>query len=318
MRYAVAIIVIIIIIALGGYGLYAGWFFGGEDSTYTATSSQATTTESQNTNEADQEEGTSKENQAETGTERPDQEVIGTSVNGNEITAHHFGNGQDEILFVGGIHGAYEWNTTLVAYELMDYLETDTSVIPDSVTVTVIPALNPDGLQKVIDTTGRFSQADVPSKNETVPGRFNGNNVDLNRNFDCNWQSEGTWRDQTVDGGDQPFSEPESQALRDYVQNNSISAAVIWYSAAGEVIASSCGDAIGQNTRDLVNAYASASGYAPKDSFDYYTLTGDAADWLAKQNIPAISVLLSNHEDVEWSENKAGIQAILESYDTDQ
>src|SRR3989344_400367 len=70
--------------------------------------------------------------------------VIGTSVEGREIIAYHFGEGDTEIIFVGGIHGGYSWNTTLVARRLMDYLmeERATSVIPANVKVTVIPVLN--------------------------------------------------------------------------------------------------------------------------------------------------------------------------------
>jgi hypothetical protein len=37
-------------------------------------------------------------------------------------------------------------------------------------------------------------------------------------------------------------------------------------------------------------------------------------NWLAKENIPAISVLLTNHSDIEWTKNKAGIEAILSHY----
>jgi murein tripeptide amidase MpaA len=67
----------------------------------------------------------------------------------NPITAYHYGTGDKEILFVGGIHGGYEWNTALVAYQLMDYLKANPNVIPKNVKVTVIPVLNPDGLIKL-------------------------------------------------------------------------------------------------------------------------------------------------------------------------
>src|SRR3989344_3845656 len=50
------------------------------------------------------------------------QEQIGTSTQGRAIMAYHFGEGGTELLFVGGIHGGYSWDTALVAYELMDYL----------------------------------------------------------------------------------------------------------------------------------------------------------------------------------------------------
>jgi hypothetical protein len=37
-------------------------------------------------------------------------------------------------------------------------------------------------------------------------------------------------------------------------------------------------------------------------------------NWLAKNNIPAISVLLSTHTDVEWDKNLSGIKALLQYY----
>ena len=49
--------------------------------------------------------------------------------------------------------------------------------------------------------------------------------------------------------------------------------------------------------------------------FDFYEVNGDMTNWLAKNNIPAISVLLSTHENIEWSKNKAGIEALLKHYD---
>ena len=127
--------------------------------------------------------------------------IIGASVEGRDITAYHYGEGDTQLWFVGGIHGGYSWNTALVAYEMMDYLEENPNVIPDNVEVTVIPVLNPDGQNKVVGSAGRFTKADVPSsQNLRIPGRFNTNNVDLNRNFDCDWQSTGTWQNRTVDG----------------------------------------------------------------------------------------------------------------------
>jgi hypothetical protein len=53
----------------------------------------------------------------------PGEEVIGKSAQGRNITAYHYGTGSDEILFIGGIHGGYEWNTALVAYQAMDYFD---------------------------------------------------------------------------------------------------------------------------------------------------------------------------------------------------
>lgn len=240
---------------------------------------------------------------------------IGDSVEDRPITAYHYGTGNTEVLFVGGIHGGYSWNTAKVAYELMAYLETNPTVIPNDVRVTVIPVLNPDGLTKVYTDTTSFTRISRTLTDATkIASRFNAQGVDLNRNFDCDWQSKGTWQNKAVSGGNKVFSEPESQALRDYVATHKIAGAVVWYSAAGGVYASTCHSDILPKTSEMVQTFAKASGYPAHESFDYYEITGDAVNWLAKNDIPAISVLLTTHDDTEWEKNKAGITALLNSF----
>lgn len=241
--------------------------------------------------------------------------VIGKSVEGRDITAYNYGTGGTKLLFVGGIHGGYEWNTVLLAYQLMDYLKANPTVIPKNIQVTVIPVLNPDGLNKVVGTAGRFTVADVSaSQSVTIAGRFNAKNVDLSRNFDCDWQAEGVWQNRAVSGGTAAFSEPESQALKNYVETNKLAAAVVWYSAADGVFASHCGGAVAAETTRLTGVYAQASGYPPFNEFTAYKVTGDAVNWLAKENIPAISVLLVNHTDTDWDKNLTGVKAMLNLY----
>lgn len=303
MKKLIIILIVVILAGIGGYFLFqnfANLTDAPKDLGTTTDTTQATTTESANA----------------TKDENKDMSVIGTSVEGREITAYHFGTGDTELLFVGGIHGGYEWNTALVAYELVDYLKENPNVVPESVQVTVIPVLNPDGLNKVVTTTGgRFAPEDVsPSIEKQVSGRFNGNTVDLNRNFDCDWQAAGKWQTKTVSGGITAFSEPESQAIKEYVKTRKPDAAIVWYSAAGGVFASNCHNGVLSETRTLVSTYAKASGYPAYESFDFYEITGDMVNWLAKENIPAISVLLSTHTDVEWAKNQAGIKALLEYY----
>lgn len=240
--------------------------------------------------------------------------VIGVSAEGNDITAYHYGSGEKEVLFIGGIHAGYSWNTVLVAYELMDYLDAPNRV-PEGVKVTVIPTLNPDGQDAVIGTTGQFTQAAVPADAaKTIAGRFNGNGVDLNRNFDCDWQSEGVWQNKKVSGGSAAFSEPESAALRDYVVKNKPAGVVAYYAAAGGVYASSCHNGVSADTSALTKVYADASGYGAHEEFDFYEVTGDMVNWFAKQGVPAISILLSDHTNVEWSQNQKGIEAVLKHY----
>ena len=188
-----------------------------------------------------------------------EESVIGKSVDGRDIIAYRYGAGDTEILFVGGIHGGYSWNTELVAYEAMDYLKANPTVIPANIKVTVIPVLNPDGLYKVIGKVGRFTAEDVPSSQAVqTSGRFNANKVDLNRNFDCGWQSDAKWQSATVSGGSSVFSEPESLAIKNYIETQKPKAAVIWYSAAGGVYSSNCNGSIIPQTGAIANIYSKA------------------------------------------------------------
>lgn len=245
-----------------------------------------------------------------------DTTVIGTSVQGRDIVAYHYGAGEKELLFIGGIHGGYEWNTVLVAREAMDYFKANPEIIPDAVRVTVIPLLNPDGLNKVIGTsTLEFTSKDVSKSTAVVEsGRFNANNVDLNRNFDCDWKAEAKWQNKDVSGGTAPFSEPETQAIKNYVEKSTPTAIVTWYSAAGGVFASNCYGGVLDETKAITKVFADASKYRAYDNFDFYEITGDMVNWFAKMKIPAISVLLTNHTDTEWTKNQAGIKALLMHY----
>ena len=246
----------------------------------------------------------------------PKTEVVGTSVQGRAITAYTFGSGPRHLLFVGGIHGGYEWNSVLLAYQFIDYFTDNPGAVPASLTVTIIPAANPDGVYKVVGKEGRFTPAEV-STNAVVAasGRFNANNIDLNRNFDCKWQPNSTWRSEVVGAGSAPFSEPEAQAVRDFVLRHLPDAVVFWHSQANAVYASECEAGVLPNTLVVMNAYASAAGYQAVDSFDAYEVTGDAEGWLASIGIPAITVELATHESVEWERNFAGVKALFELFD---
>ncbi len=245
--------------------------------------------------------------------ERAATETIGTSVSGTAITAYHFGRGDRELLLIGGIHGGYSWNTAALAYDLIAWLDKNPSAIPDDVSVTVIPVLNPDGLSKVTSATSTFTAANVTgTATARTESRFNANNVDLNRNFDCEWKTSGTWQSKTVSGGSAPFSEPETKALRDYVAKYEPSAVIAWYSAAGGVYASRCSDSTMPATLTLMQRFADAAQYTAHEEFDYYEITGDMVNWFAKNEIPAISVLLTTHEVTELAKNQAGVTAVLE------
>ena len=138
--------------------------------------------------------------------------------------------------------------------------------------------------------------------------------MDLNRNFDCDWQTTATWQNKAVSGGNAVFSEPESLAVKNYIEAKNPKAVIVYYSAAGGVFSSNCHNGVLPETNSLTNTYAKASGYPAYEEFNFYEITGDMVNWLAKKNIPSISVLLTNHKDTEWTKNLAGVKAILNFY----
>lgn len=298
MKKTIIVLIILIILGVGAYFVIK----------HSSNTSPTETTDVTTTNPTPN--ATTTQNQA-----SKDMTVIGQSVQGNDITAYHYGTGATNVLIVGGMHGGYEWNTALLANQLMDYFKANPNVIPKNIRVTIIPALNPDGLKKVVGTTGAFTADDVSQSDAVVvSGRFNANNVDLNRNFDCDWKRTGVWQDQPVSGGTSAFSEPESAALEKYVETNRPDAVIALFSSAGGVYSSSCGDGISAETTAFTNAYAKASGYPAHKTFDSYETSGDMTNWLAKNSIPAISVLLTNHTDTEFDKNLAGMKALFDQF----
>ncbi len=246
----------------------------------------------------------------------PKHEVIGKSVEQRPIEAFTYGNGKTHILFVGGMHGGYEWNSVLLAYQFIDYLSTYPDFIKKNMTVTVIPSANPDGVYKIVGKEGRFAITDISSDISKDPGRVNVNGVDLNRNFDCNWQPKATWKNNPVSAGLEVFSEPETQTIRDFILKDNPVSVIFWHSMSGSVYASECNNGILPETLNIMNVYAKASGYNAIKTFDSYAITGDSEGWLASINIPAITVELKTHETVEWEQNLAGIKALLDYYNS--
>ena len=245
----------------------------------------------------------------------PTEEVIGQSVEGRAITAYTYGAGKTRLLFVGGVHGGYEWNSVLLAYQVMDYLAANLEVIPKNLSLTIIPSANPDGVYTVTGKEGRFAITDVATDKEVLAsGRFNANTVDLNRNFDCKWKPKSTWQQKIVSAGNAPFSEPEAAAIRDFALTNKPAAVIFWHSKSNAVYASECEKGILPETLDIMNAYANAAGYPSVNSFSAYAITGDAEGWLASIGIPAITVELSTHETIEWEKNLAGVKALFDYY----
>ncbi len=243
------------------------------------------------------------------------QPPIGQSYGGRPIEHYIFGAGPVHLAFVGAIHGGYEWNSANLAYAMIDYFERNPAAVPDAITLHIVPVANPDGLARVAPD---WQTGPIPTPagviSDTYSGRFNGRDVDLNRNWDCNWQPTAVWRDEPVNAGLSPFSEPEVIALRDLFLDTPMAAVVFWHSAAGTVLAGFCApDEVHAPSRELAQVYAAASGYSTQAPLGY-VISGDASDWLTTQDIPSFAVELTTHSVIEWDRNIAGTLAVLDHF----
>lgn len=244
--------------------------------------------------------------------------TFGTSAFGHPLEAYVLGDGPRHVAVVGAIHGGYEWNSAYLAFELLNYFAANPDLIPEAITLHIIPVANPDGLAKVVNSTGRFVYGAAPTNvDDTVPGRTNGADVDLNRNWSCNWAPTAEWRYGAISPGPAPFSEPENVALKSYLYDEraDVMAAVIFlHSAAGIVAPGRCGDGNEHAPSvALSQTYAAAAGIYRVQYFTAYPVTGDASDWFAEQGIASFTVELTTHEAVEFAENVRGTLAVLDA-----
>jgi hypothetical protein len=169
-----------------------------------------------------------------------------------------------------------------IRYLLESYgADADIKNLVDSRYIAIIPVLNPDGL--------------------AVAGRLNDAGVDLNRNFSTTWIPESD--EHFVDN---PFSEPELQAMRDFSLQENFHISLTFHSGAVLVnipfdYASESGDGIVPAENYLVREFGyaySRAGIFPNrfmdnpdiyqsqymedgiiNGGDWYVITGSLQDW---------------------------------------
>lgn len=143
------------------------------------------------------------------------------------LTSEKIGGNKPQVLFLA-THHAREWVAAEMAMRLIKYLtssygsDTRVTELLDTIEVWVIPVGNPDGYQYTF-TTERLWRKNL--RDNDGDGQITiADGVDLNRNFDSRWgyDDEGSspsWSDQTY-RGTAPNSEPETQAVVDFIQDN--------------------------------------------------------------------------------------------------
>ncbi|MGB9640015.1 MAG: M14 family metallopeptidase [Anaerolineales bacterium] len=216
-------------------------------------------------------------------------QIIGNSAGGLPILVYRFGAGKKERLIVAGIHGGNEYNTILLAEQLIAVLSSHAEIVPKDKTLFILPDLNPDGFERSWD----------------IYGRANAHGVDLNHNFPYRWAQEwnrsNCWHYLTLSGGTSPGSEPETQALMGFLLSHPIEALISYHSAAMGIFPG--GNPPFTPSLNLARAIAKVSSYPypPLDSGCDYS--GNLTDWAATLGIASVDIELRNHRDTDLEQN---------------
>lgn len=222
--------------------------------------------------------------------------TIGYSVEGRPLEVSRFGHGKHDLLLIAGVHGGYEWNTVALADQLIEYLKNNPEMIPEDTTLHILKVFNPDGYHR----------------DHCADGRANANNVDLNRNWDANWQAKwsGTqcWSKRVITAGSEPFSEPETQALKKFIQVHRVQRIINYHSAGLGIFAGGLNDG---NSKDLARKLAAVSPYSYPPIATDCQFTGQLIDWASSQGIAAVDVELSNHTDTDFEINLEILRVFL-------
>ncbi len=221
---------------------------------------------------------------------------IGQSIEGRELWAIKISDNVDvdedePNVVLMGAHHAREWISVEVPLMIAEFLieqypnDPGIKTLVDGAQIWIVPMVNPDGHQYAV------TQDRLWRKNR----RNNGNGsfgVDLNRNYSYQWGGPGSSGDtySEIYRGPAPFSEPETQACRDFLQSVQPKALISYHNFSQLVLfpwsytddaapdkALLEGLAVGM--ADLIKSVHGRT-YVPEQGSELYLSSGDTTDWL--------------------------------------
>lgn len=143
--------------------------------------------------------------------------------------------------------------------------------------VYIVPMVNPDGVEVDVEG-GRYHMQ-----------RKNAREVDLNRNYGWHWGEGGASSDPDDDTyrGPSAFSEPETQAVKAFIESRSNLKMLLSYHTFSELILYPWGhshdpipDAKARAAyENMAREMAKMTGYKAEQSSDLYIASGDTTDW---------------------------------------
>ncbi len=229
--------------------------------------------------------------------------TCGKSVMGKDIYALTLGDGERNILYVGGTHGL-EWITTSVLLKFSENLLNacenhgeicgyEADELLKNFKLVIIPSLNPDGADIAIKGIGgcgnlREKIYDI-SKYDFTFWNANANGIDLNHNFNADWYE---LRDYEATkgisvpsprrfGGYFPESEPETKALVRFLRKVRFNRLYTFHSQ-GEEIFYEYKRNTPPKSLHIAKALAGVSGYTLVKNEGHYS-SGGLKDWFIEE-----------------------------------
>jgi hypothetical protein len=136
------------------------------------------------------------------------------------------------MLYTGSIH-AREWIGNELALDFIEFVAKNRNINPilenslKKSTIYMIPCLNPDGYEYSRKYFSFWRKNRRPNSDGSI-------GVDLNRNFSIGFHKELN-KNSNVYGGEYPFSEAETKAIKEFVDNHSNITIALDYHSQGNV-----------------------------------------------------------------------------------
>ena len=221
---------------------------------------------------------------------------IGPSLLGRQLWAAKVtnGTGVKPVAFICGLHHAREHLTVEVALALLKKLTDEYATNPtikglvDSLEIWIVPMVNPDGGEQDISTGSyQYWRKNMRNNGDGTYG------VDLNRNYEKFFGgpgSSGNTGDETYHGPS-AFSEPETQAIRDFFNAHDVSVSLSYHSYAELVLWPDNGDyndvpdpTDRQVFTTIGQQMGAKTGYTAEPGYDLYLSSGEMCDYLYYQH----------------------------------
>ncbi|MFQ5453135.1 MAG: M14 family zinc carboxypeptidase [Candidatus Zixiibacteriota bacterium] len=246
---------------------------------------------------------------------------IGQTIEGRDIWAVKISDNPDidedepEVLYTAAIH-AREVITPEVLFFFMDELTDKYGFWPDETEIVnsrelwFIMVANPDGYfhnEAIAPNGGGMWRKNRRNNGDGTYG------VDLNRNFGYEWGRDdigsSPYTDDQTYRGTAPFSEPETQALRDFISSRQFIITVYYHSYSNLILYPWGYDYLLTPDNDIfvflgdsINAF---NGYTPGPVWSLYIVNGGSDDWgygeqVTKNKNLSITPEVGSYDDGFW------------------